>query len=316
MRSRRVMIAGVALGVGLLVAAGSTRGRGRPEGPASMRIGVASSLFRDVPESMAMVLAAPLADLIAAQTGMSGKVLPAGSALEMGRKLAEGRLQLGVFQGVELAWARQKYPHLRPLVVITNQDRHFRAYLVTRAGTGVRRFADLRGKAVAVPKFSHEHIYLFVERPCREAGLDGQHFFAKLTKPDTPEDALDDVVDGVVKAAFVEGMPLHLYERRKPGRSSLLRVVKESDVFPASAIVYHDGAMNPDTVQRLRQALLNAPDTSIGRQLMTLWRVSGFVEPPAEYLASLSKILKSYPPPEVAPRTAAGPATPGNSGRP
>lgn len=302
------------LGLALLVAIPPSPGSENIQEPISVRIGVAASLFRDLPESMALSMAEPFAELVESQTGLGGKLSAASSALELGRQLAEKKVELGVFQGIELAWARQKYPQLRPLVVVANSDRHFRAYLVARRDGGVRGFADVRGQVLLLPRFSREHVYQFLERACRKAGFDSLQSFARISKADSVEDALDDVVDGRAAAALVEGMPWRCYERRKPGRAERLQVVKESEVFPPSAIVYCDRSLDQDTLRRLRDGMLNARHTPIGRQLMTPWRVEGFVAVPDDYEESLDTIVKHYlPPAEGTARISTGPA--GSDGR-
>src|SRR5207244_6848780 len=53
-------------------------------------------------------------------------------------------------------------------------------------------------------------------------------FFPKITSPENTEDALDDVVDGVVQAAVVDRAGLEAYKRRKPGRFNRLKEVARS----------------------------------------------------------------------------------------
>src|SRR5579871_2722246 len=88
------------------------------QGSASLvRIGVVSSLFRDIPAPMATSMLRPMKSLIETQTGLLGEVAPAGDALQLGQMLVDAKLQLGVFNGFEFAWARLKHPKLQPLVI-------------------------------------------------------------------------------------------------------------------------------------------------------------------------------------------------------
>jgi hypothetical protein len=41
---------------------------------------------------------------------VSGELVPCGDADNLGRQLMDDKVQLGVFHGIEFAWARQKYP--------------------------------------------------------------------------------------------------------------------------------------------------------------------------------------------------------------
>src|SRR2546429_7255825 len=43
---------------------------------------------------------------------------------------SQGQLDLGIFQGIEFAWMRQRYPDLLPLMTVLNGKPYLRAYLV------------------------------------------------------------------------------------------------------------------------------------------------------------------------------------------
>ena len=277
-------------------------GGGGPATPEVVRVGIASSLVRDASEPLVMALLEPFGALIEVQTGLKSKPYPAGSADDMARKLTRNELDFAMFQGIEFAWAKQNYPELRPLMIVDHYDTELHAYLLVRRDMGILDFADLKGKVLAVSKFSHEHCYQFMERHCRECGDVPERFFAKVVKPETPEDALDDVRDGKVQAAIIEGFPLRCYKRRKPGRFAALKVLAESEVFPASVFVCHEGALPPKTIRQFCSGMLIAPETAVGRRLLNVWRAKGFQAIPADYQAICTKIVKDYPFPKQAAR--------------
>ena len=82
-----------------------------------IRIGLVPTLFRNTPAPLDVQLQ-PLKTLIHSQTGITGTLVVGGDAFDLARKLKENKVQLGVFQGFEFAWARQHNPGLRPLVVV------------------------------------------------------------------------------------------------------------------------------------------------------------------------------------------------------
>jgi hypothetical protein len=59
---------------------------------------------------------------------------------------------------------------------------------------------------------------LYIERQCKAQGKSPATFLARLTTPGNLEEALDDVVDGVVQATVVDSLGWEAYKRRKPGR--------------------------------------------------------------------------------------------------
>ena len=57
-------------------------------------------------------------------------------------------------------------------------------------------------------------------------------------------------------------------------------------------------------------ALLDAGQTPRGRQMLTLWKLTGFEPVPADYAQTLADIVRAYPPPARLVRTSAESATP------
>jgi len=265
-----------------------------------VRIGLISSLFRDTPESTAVAMMQPLGALMESQTGVRGQLVPGGTALFLGQQLAENKVQLGVFHGVEFAWARQRYPQLKPLVIAINQQRHLRAYVLVREETPLPAFADLRDQTLSLARGSREHSLLFLNRLCREASQDPKSYFAKVTNPSNAEDALDEVAEGAVRATVVDGVTLECYKRRKPGRYGKLKPICESEVFPAAVIAYCPGQLDDKKLNSFRNGLINCSQSAQGKHLLTLWRLTAFEPVPPDYEQTLAAIVKAYPPPAEA----------------
>src|SRR5262249_3410416 len=176
-----------------------------------------------------------------------------------------------------------------------NQSRHLRANLIVRANEMANDFADLKGKALALPNRSREHCHVFLERRCQACGCLPDKHFTKITKPSSAEEALDDVVDGIVQAAVIDSLALECYKRRKPGRFGRLKIAQQSEIFPATVIAYRPGALNNATIERFRDGMLGAHKSLLGRQLMNLWKLTSFEPIPNDYEETLKAIEKAYP---------------------
>jgi len=172
-----------------------------------------------------------------------------------------------------------------------------KALLVVRADNPAAGFAELQGKPFALPRFTREHSRLFMERRCLVTGQAAERFFAPISTPPDIEDALDNVVDGVVLGTVVDSIALENYQHRKPGRFAKLRTAAESEPFPAAVVAYHPGALDAATVKRFREGMIGANQTKRGQQLLTLCRMTGFENIPADYEQMLTDIAKTYPPP-------------------
>lgn len=270
-------------------------GEGTPSSP--VRVGLVSSLFRDVPESLGVAMMQPLGALMKSQTGMTGEMISGGDAIKLGDMLAANQVQLGVFHGVEFAWARQKYPELQPLMIAINQQPFLNAQIVVRNDCPVDDLNLLKGKTVAIAKGTREHCRLFLNRHCRECGAPADAFFTKITNPANVEDALDDVIDKLVHVTVVDGFSLECFQRRKPGRFNKLKIIKQSENFPAGVVAYRPGTLSEDALQRFRSGMMSANQNPFGKQMMTLWKLTSFEPVPSNYDSMLVSILKSYPPP-------------------
>ncbi len=289
-----VLTAGLFLGVGKPAHTGDRAARQE-----KVRIGMIGTLFRDIPEATVLALMHPFGALMQSQTGVNGELVPAGDVGNLGQQLADDKLQLGVFHGIEFAWARQKHPDLRPLVIAINQDRHLRAHLVVGADDPAASLKDLQGKTLALPRQTREHCYLFIERRCPQCKKESPGFFSKITFPANLDEALDDVVDGVVQVTVVDGVSLDCYKRRKPGRYAKLKIVETSEVFPAAVVAYRAGGLDDAVLKRFREGMMNANRTILGRQMLNLFKLTGFEPVPPDYEQTLVDIVKAYPPPSV-----------------
>jgi ABC-type phosphate/phosphonate transport system substrate-binding protein len=294
--SRGLVVIALTAGLASLLALRSGAEEGATNA-ARVRIGMIGSLFRDIPEATVMAMMQPFGALMQAQTGVGGELVPAGDAENLGKLLADNKVQLGVFHGIEFAWARQKYPELRPLCIAVNQDIYLHAVVVVRADNPVAKFADLRDKSLALPHQTREHCYLYVQRQCRECTSEPEKFFSKISTPANVEEALDDVVDGVVQVVVVDGVGFDCYKRRKPGRCAKLKAAYISESFPAAVVAYRPGIIDEATLKRFRDGMVGANRSIMGKQLLTLWKLTGFEDIPADYEKTLTEIAKSYPPP-------------------
>jgi ABC-type phosphate/phosphonate transport system substrate-binding protein len=263
----------------------------------TVRIGIVQSIFRDTEEKNVRASIKRFRRQMERETGVAGDSMTIGDIWLLAERLEAEKLELGVAFGFEFAWARKKYGDLKPMVIAVNQDRYIPAHIIGRAGSGMKDFDALKAKSLAVPAHTKEYCRLYAERECQARGRSMSTFFGKLARPDNLEDALDDVVDGVVDAALVDAVGLHRYELRKPVRFAKLADVARSAPFPASAVFYHPGGMEPRTVDRFRRALLRLPGTADGQQTMLEWRITGFEEVPDDYNQALDNIASVYPPP-------------------
>ena len=274
---------------------------GRASEPDVIRIGMVQSLFHDVPSPLVNLLTPPFRGLMKDFTGLNGEIVTGGDSFEMARRLADDRIQLVVFHGLEFGWAQQKHPDLRPLMLAIHKHPIQKAHLLVRNDSKITDFAELKGKDLAIHFRSKEHCRAFIEKNCGIcAKCDPKSFFGNITKPAHSEAALDDVLTGKVSAAVVDTVSLESYEDVKPGCHARLKLLKLSESFPAATIAYRNGSLSDATLAKFRDGMMNANTSERGRELMNLWKISSFEPISANFQQSLAAIVQAYPAPIVA----------------
>lgn len=294
---RAAGLAAVLLAGGLTLNGFAPGAAGQAEGGDTVRIGLVQSLFRDVPAPLVQMLAFPFRSLMRAQTGLEGQLVTAPDCFDLGRQLEEGKVQLGVFHGIEFGWAREKYPKLQPLCIAINRDRQLYAYLVVREDSGARNLTDLKGQALALPKGSREHCRLFLDRQCARCGQPTAKLFGRITSQANVEGALDDVLRGKVQVAVVDGVSLECYRQVKPGCHARLKILQKSELFPAAVIACRADVLNAETVERFKTGMITANQNERGRELMTMWKLTAFEAIPDDYEQAVANITRLYPAP-------------------
>ncbi len=286
---RRLLIMIAVVATGFTVAA-------NPAAPTTIKIGMLKSMFREVPPSLFNAMAVPFQQVVESQTGLKGQLLVVESPEEMVRKLNDGEVHLGAFHGFEFAWMKLQDKNLEPLMLVTSNPNLLKTTVVVQKDCNAKAVADCRGQKLTMPTATREHSRLFLNRRCRACGSQPQEFFVATKEPNSVEEALDDVVDGISQVAVVDQAALQMFERRKPGRFAKLRVIETSQPFPASVIAFCNGKLDVVTQQKFQNGMATAHKAGLGKHLMGLMKISGFEPVPANFGEVLTASVMAYPP--------------------
>jgi ABC-type phosphate/phosphonate transport system substrate-binding protein len=262
-----------------------------------LRIGASAAPTDKEARRVEQAALAPMQIFVRQETGLNNRITFQEGWSNLADRLAKGQLHLGVFEGYEFGWAREKYPGLRPLAVAVNVDRYPVACVVVRRDHRARDFAGLQRSSLSLPGAGPYYLRLFVERQCEARGKTSAAFFSRIAPRANAEDALDDIVDGVVQATVVDQAALNAYRRRKPGRFTKLKVVARSQPFPPAVVAYYGKGLDAAYRRQFLQGLLGASRKEKGRMILTLFRVTGFQTVPADFEEVLARTRKAYPPP-------------------
>jgi ABC-type phosphate/phosphonate transport system substrate-binding protein len=300
-RSRRVVFG---LALSLAFAAFFFTGRaqaGAPKGKPDIKIGVVESMFRDIPPKGVEIVLQKFTDLIEMQTGYKVQIEVAGDALSLGKAVCDGKYQMGVFNGFEFAWARDKSPDLQPLLIAVSRERNVRAHLVVRNDDNIKDIKGLKGKCLAQPWRCREFARLFLERRCL-ANLNAQpnDVFDSIAETPSSEEALDLVVGKGADAAIVDSVSYTQFvaDKKNAGKLKNLDV---SDVFPPSVLAFNKDALPQKQIDNFKKGMLNANQTDKGKDMMKFCGMTAFEAIPEDYETLLQSVLKEFP--AVAPTT-------------
>lgn len=277
--------------------AGPPLGAGELGTTTPIHVGMPETMVADLAESQVEILEKKFALLMKEFTGLKGQLHVGDGPFDVASRLDEGQLQLAIFQGVEFAWVRAKYPTFQPLMIALSTHPKIEVLILTRKEGGAEGFAGLKGKRIALPKKSKEPARLFLENVSAKAGGDLKSFFKEITSPPNPEKALDDLVAGKVDAVVADKVAVEFYQRIKPGVFGRLKVLQTSEPFPPGVIAYKKGALSDALLDRFKKGMLKANKSERGQDLMANWNITSFEPVPADYARDLEAILKSYPAP-------------------
>lgn len=269
---------------------------GQAAAPSPMHIGLIKTMFRDTPEGVIITLARPLMGLMESQTGLNGQWKVVSNALLVAKQLESQDLHIAVLHSFEYGWARKANPKIRPLVVANRIARDNRYVLVVNSDSSAESAADLKGTKVAIPVLTKEPAHLFLEVKCCENCPPNSFFKETVSTADAAE-ALDSVILEDVQAALVEKNALDAYFRAKPKQVKALKVFKISEDFPSGVLVYREGHIPEDVLERCRNGLLNAGNDPKARQLLKLAQLNGFSNIPADFDNQIDELIKAYPTP-------------------
>jgi ABC-type phosphate/phosphonate transport system substrate-binding protein len=237
-----------------------------------------------------------LESFIKEETGLKSDVEKRKDWRELADKLMNGSVQLGVFQGYEFAWVVHSHPALRPLASAVNVHPYLTVYIIVRHDNPAKSLADLASKTVATAGTDQAYLRLYLNQQARALEKDADNLFTKITAPESAEDALDDTVDGAIQAAVVSRASLEVFRQRKPGRFKQLRELSHSPPLPPQVVAYKEGALDQPTLNRFRKGLLNSNRKEKGKTMLSMFHLTGFITPPADFDKVMTEAAKEFPP--------------------
>src|ERR687887_2135599 len=219
----------------------------------------------------------PLGAYLAKQLGMEVKFVPVTDYAAAVEGLAGVHLDLVWYGGFTFVQARRRTGDALPLVQ-REEDAQFHSKFITRAGSGVKSLADLRGKTFAFGSESSTSGHLMPRYFLLQAGLDPNRDFSRYAFSGAHDATAKWVEQGKVDAgALNESVWKKLVESKK------VDVAKVNVIYTTPP--YHDynwtvrGDLDRELVQKIKAAFLALdPAKPEDKAVMDLQRTKKFIE--------------------------------------
>lgn len=258
------------------------------------KIGIGKNWFRDVPQDLVAFAGLPFQELVKDQTGLDAKIVQDTDAMTVAQKVDKGELHFGVLQGHEFAWVQEKYPQLKPLITSVPRPKKLTALILVRSDDKAESLRDLKGKKLALAKTLKDYPRLFLEKQKAEHMSGGD---LTATTVDTVHDGMHQVIGRDADVTVADFASWNYFQKLYPGASKNLRVLAESDEFPATVLIYKKGAIADEVLKKIHDGFLTAHTNKGASTLMTAIHIERFDEVPSGYDDALKACRKTYPTP-------------------
>jgi ABC-type phosphate/phosphonate transport system substrate-binding protein len=225
-------------------------------------------------------------------TGINGNVQFPADAMTLAKEINAGRIQIGVMQGHEFAWAKSKYADLVPIAVAAPLQ-PVQSFCVVKWDCTATNIGDLKNGKISLPPVHHDYSEMFLAKLKSEC-MNGANFAGQLNAADATE-AIENVIDDKSQCTVVDAPTLNFFEKVYPGRFTCVKILCKSEVFPNACIVVKKGELDDKTIEKFTKALIDAKDDPVGKPMLSTWKLKSFTAVPAEYDAQLKAIEKAYP---------------------
>jgi phosphonate transport system substrate-binding protein len=234
----------------------------------------------------------PLGEYLQKQLGMEVKFVPVTDYPGTVEGLAAGHLDLVWYGGFTFVQARRRTGNAVPLVQ-REEDARFHSRFITRAGSGIQKLQDLKGKTVAFGSPSSTSGHLMPRFFLLQAGLDPEKDFAKVAFSGAHDATAKWVESGKVDAGALN-------------ESVWNKLVEEKKIDPARVISFHTtpdfydynwtvrGDLDPKLAEKIRAAFLALDAANPEHKaILDLQRTRRFIPTKAENYAMIEQAARS-----------------------
>jgi len=262
--------------------------------PKVLRVGFSSDIFTDVDTRDAQVAMELWSRELARGAGINqASVTILHTSEELAVSVRKGSLDIITMPALQFVKLRDTLSLVPAFVASNHVGRSREQLLIVSRASGLRKFADLRGKTIdLLPEKRYEPAYIWLEVLLkREPKERTVNYFYRIDKAPSASQAIMRVFFGKVDAAIVPRGSFETAKTLNPQLGRQLLVIAESES------IIGDISCIPASISiKLRHAMENAAahlhENAMGRQMTALFQIDRVIPYQASYLDGLVSLLE------------------------
>ena len=260
-----------------------------------VKVGFSSKLFADSDKQDARLAMELWSNELSRSMGFENKpqTIIYNNSTELLNGIRKGNLTIISLSALEYLKLRDLV-QLAPFAVASNHVGKARQFvLITRRDSGIRSFADMRGKTLLnLPSATSEVSHLWLDvLLMKEGKLDRDSFFRLAKESPSASKAIMSVFFKQADGAIVNRGALDASASLNPQLASQLSVVAESKSLLGNINCVPLG-ISEQLKSTIQYAALHLHEKATGRQIYTLFHVDRTIEFNASHLAGLEELLR------------------------
>lgn len=271
-----------------VILAAATPAQAAPADPPVLRV---SAIPDEAPTELIRKFK-PLGEYLQRRLGKEIQFVPVTDYPGTVEGLAAGHLDLVWYGGFTFVQARRRTGNAVPLVQ-REEDARFHSRFITRAGSGIQKLEDLRGRTVAFGSPSSTSGHLMPRYFLLQAGLDPEKDFARVAFSGAHDATAKWVESGKVDAgALNESVWNKLLEEKKIDPRKVISFHTTPDFFDYNWTVRGD--LDPALAEKIRSAFLALdPARPEDQAILDLQRTRRFIPTRPENYAMIEQAARS-----------------------
>jgi len=217
------------------------------------------------------------------------------NSADMLESLKKGELTIVSLPAIDYLKMRDETRLTPSIVSSSNEGRGREFVLITRRDSGIRTVADLRGKMIHLLspiKQEVSHLWLDVML-MREGNRDRSLFFRQVKEVTSASQAIMAVFFRQADASIVSRGAFETAKALNPQISSQLSIVSESKPLIGDITCIPD-TVNEKLKRSIEYAALHLHESTVGRQIFTLFQIDRAIPFQPSFINGLSELLREH----------------------